>query len=120
MTAPDHSGRGTCHARCRPLASPRSPGNTPQAGLYILQLLFPNNKAAKEKREESIKLGIVETSVKVLASQKPQDVVSAAHILAVMADGLDQGRQVRRGHGPGAGGRVRASVPPPPPCRPAR
>lgn len=31
-----------------------------QAGLFIWQLLYPNSKPAKEKREESIKLGLVE------------------------------------------------------------
>lgn len=65
-----------------------------EAGLFILQLLFPSHKAAKEQREASIKLGVVETSVKVLASQKPQDMVSAAHLLAVMADTFDQSRQI--------------------------
>lgn len=62
--------------------------------MFILQLIFPSNKAGKEKREECIKLGIVETSVKVFASQKAPDMVSAAHLLAVMSDTFDQSRQV--------------------------
>jgi hypothetical protein len=65
-----------------------------QAGLFILQHVFPSNKAARAKRDECVKLGVVETSVKVLASQKPADMVSAAHILAIMADSNDQSRQV--------------------------
>jgi hypothetical protein len=31
-----------------------------QAGLFIWQLLFPQSKPGKEKREESVKLGILE------------------------------------------------------------
>lgn len=31
-----------------------------QAGLFIWQLLYPNSKPGKEKREESVKLGLVE------------------------------------------------------------
>ena len=34
-----------------------------QAGLFILQLLFPNTKQGKAKRQESIKLGVIEVCV---------------------------------------------------------
>jgi hypothetical protein len=33
-----------------------------QAGRFMWALLFPNNKAAKPKREECIKLGVMEVS----------------------------------------------------------
>ncbi|KAG2434236.1 hypothetical protein HXX76_007961 [Chlamydomonas incerta] len=55
-----------------------------QAGMYIWQLLFPNNKQGKQKREESIKLGIVEVSVKILASGKAPDMTPALGILVAM------------------------------------
>jgi hypothetical protein len=33
-----------------------------QAGLFIVQLLYPTSKVALERRQESIKLGILEVS----------------------------------------------------------
>lgn len=42
-----------------------------QAGMYIWQLLFPNNKQGKQKREESIKLGIVEVGRQFGLSARP-------------------------------------------------
>lgn len=69
-----------------------------QAGLFIWRLVFPLNKAAKEKREECIKLAIIETSVKVmssgLASGKFEEVTPAVGILSSLAENLDQGRQI--------------------------
>ncbi|KAL6747013.1 hypothetical protein V8C86DRAFT_2923512 [Haematococcus lacustris] len=65
-----------------------------QAGLFMVQLLYPNSKAAKEKREECIKLGVVETCVKVMSSQKAEDMVSAAGILTVLIATYDQCRQI--------------------------
>ena len=40
--------------------TPSHPHLCCQAGLFIWQLLFPNNKASKEKREECVKLGMIE------------------------------------------------------------
>jgi hypothetical protein len=68
-----------------------------QAGLFILQHIFPSTKAAKEKREEAAKLGLVEASVKILSGQKPADMVSAVTMLTVLADTLDASRLVRNG-----------------------
>eukprot|EP00195_Chlamydomonas_chlamydogama_P007615 CAMPEP_0202908722 /NCGR_PEP_ID=MMETSP1392-20130828/47033_1 /ASSEMBLY_ACC=CAM_ASM_000868 /TAXON_ID=225041 /ORGANISM="Chlamydomonas chlamydogama, Strain SAG 11-48b" /LENGTH=386 /DNA_ID=CAMNT_0049598193 /DNA_START=63 /DNA_END=1220 /DNA_ORIENTATION=- len=65
-----------------------------QAGLFMWQMLFPNNKAAKEKRTECVKLGVMETSVKVLASGKATDVTPALGIMAALAEGIDQQRQI--------------------------
>jgi hypothetical protein len=58
-------------------------------------LLFPNNKAAKERREECIKLAVVETSIKVLAAGKAEEATPALGILSALVEGLDQCRQVR-------------------------
>ncbi|KAF5828620.1 hypothetical protein DUNSADRAFT_17309 [Dunaliella salina] len=44
-----------------------------QAGLFILQLLYPNNKQGKAKRQESVKLGVVE----VIADPKQPAIVPA-------------------------------------------
>ncbi|GFR47829.1 hypothetical protein Agub_g9607 [Astrephomene gubernaculifera] len=55
-----------------------------QAGMFIWQLLFPINKAGKQKREEAVKYGIVETSVKILASGKAPDMTPALGILVAM------------------------------------
>ena len=57
-------------------------------------LLFPNNKAAKERREECIKLAVVETSIKVLAAGKAEEATPALGILSALVEGLDQCRQV--------------------------
>ena len=57
-------------------------------------LLFPNNKAAMERREECIKLAVCETSIKVLAAGKPEEMTPALGILSTLAENLDQARQV--------------------------
>ena len=64
-------------------------------------LLFANDKASKERREECIKLAVVETSIKVLAAGKHEEVTPALGILAALVEGLDQARQV----GVGSAGR---------------
>ncbi|GLI68391.1 hypothetical protein VaNZ11_012777 [Volvox africanus] len=55
-----------------------------QAGMFIWQLLFPSNKVAKAKRDEAVKYGVVETSVKILASGKAPDMTPALGILVAM------------------------------------
>ncbi|EFJ40751.1 hypothetical protein VOLCADRAFT_99422 [Volvox carteri f. nagariensis] len=55
-----------------------------QAGMFIWQLLFPSNKVAKAKRDEAVKYGVVETSVKILASGKVPDMTPALGILVAM------------------------------------
>jgi hypothetical protein len=69
-----------------------------KAGLYIWRLLFPNNKASKEKREECIKLAIIETSVKTLntgiVAGRYEEVTPAIGILAALTENLDQARQI--------------------------
>ncbi|KXZ55790.1 hypothetical protein GPECTOR_2g1340 [Gonium pectorale] len=62
-----------------------------QAGMFIWQLVFPSNKAGKQKRDECVKFGIVETSVKILASGKAPDMTPALGILvALTADNPQQ------------------------------
>ncbi|GLC38829.1 hypothetical protein PLESTB_000711000 [Pleodorina starrii] len=65
-----------------------------QAGMFIWQLLFPSNKAAKAKRDEAVKYGVVETSVKILASGKAPDMTPALGILVAMTSDNPVQRQV--------------------------
>ena len=57
-------------------------------------LLFPNNKSAKERQAECIKLAVCETSIKVLAGGKPEEMTPALGILSTLGGNLDQARQV--------------------------
>ena len=65
-----------------------------QAGRYMWALLFPNNKSAKERQAECIKLAVCETSIKVLAGGKPEEMTPALGILSTLGGNLDQARQV--------------------------
>ncbi|GAX74113.1 hypothetical protein CEUSTIGMA_g1562.t1 [Chlamydomonas eustigma] len=65
-----------------------------QAGRYMLALLFPNNKVAKERRQDCIKLQVIETSIKILVSGKPEEVQHAMGIIASIVETIDQARQI--------------------------
>lgn len=69
-----------------------------KAGLYIWRLIFPQNKASKEKREECIKLSLIETSVKAMNSGintgRHKEVTPALGIIAALTENLDQARQI--------------------------
>uniref|UniRef100_A0A7R9YSV6 Uncharacterized protein n=1 Tax=Chlamydomonas euryale TaxID=1486919 RepID=A0A7R9YSV6_9CHLO len=65
-----------------------------QAGLFMLALLFPNNKAAKERREDCIKLGVIETCVTIISKGKPEEITPALNIIACLAGSIDQCRNV--------------------------
>eukprot|EP00955_Chlamydomonas_euryale_P085559 364111-Chlamydomonas_euryale.AAC.5 len=67
-----------------------SPLNPYQAGLFMLALLFPNNKAAKERREDCIKLGVIETCVTIISKGKPEEITPALNIIACLA-GVENG-----------------------------
>lgn len=67
-----------------------------QAGLFLWQMLYSNDKKLKQKKEEAVKLGMLEFCVKTLVNGQPQEMTPSVGILnaLVASEGMEKQREL--------------------------